>query len=233
VLFGPLCLSGSKGNRPLFDFDLSFSVPEKERYVARGSLKSGEIVALMGPSGCGKTTFLRALMGFHPAHSKVLSLDGLDLREVELSKRGFGVSFQGGALLPHLTAFENVLLPLKYSLVAKGRSREWLSDFVLESMSKVGLKECRNSLPQNLSGGEKQRVAVLRAILPRPKVVFLDEPTAGIDAEQKRALLDWISECLREVGASTIVVTRDPWVAEAFATRSVNWPTGRHREIVF
>lgn len=217
----------------MFDFDLSFSVPEKGEYVARGSLNGGERIALMGPSGCGKTTFLRALIGFHPAVMRILAFEGLDLRTVEISKRGFGVSFQGGALLPHLTALENIALPLKYSKIAHGFSREELLNFVIEAMTRVGLSDCRNNLPQFLSGGEKQRVAVLRAILPRPKIVFLDEPSAGIDAHQKQELLDWISQNLLEVGAPTIVVTHDPWVAEVFATRCVEWPSGSQREIVF
>ena len=168
---------------------------------------TGAIFAIMGVSGCGKSTLLRALTGLLRPTAGSISFDGEDYwaaaenRRMEIG-RNFGVVFQGGALWTSMTAAENVALPLQMFTNLDGASIEAL---VQTKLSLVGLTEGRATMPADLSGGMRQRVGLARALALEPRVLFLDEPSAGLDPISSVRLDDLILE-LRNGFAVTIVI---------------------------
>ena len=146
-------------------------------------IRSGEIVALLGGSGCGKSTMLKAIIGLLPVRSGDIRIDGESIvRATGEAKRRimrrFGVAFQGGALFRSYTIRENVALPLEeYS----DYSREEINRLVSEKLEMVDMKGTEDMMPGDLSGGMIKRAAVARALALNPKILFLDEPSAGLD----------------------------------------------------
>ena len=169
----------------------------------------GESVAILGSSGAGKSTLLGLLAGLDAPTSGELSLFGESLPGLDEDGRArlragrVGFVFQNFQLLPTLTALENVLLPLE--LVPgndhPARGRDWLT--------RVGLGERLEHLPKQLSGGEQQRVAVARAFVTEPELVFADEPTGNLDRGTGKKVIDLLFELNREVGTTLILVTHD------------------------
>lgn len=195
--------------------------------VLRGidlEIPDGEFVALVGPSGSGKTTLLSLLAGLDRPSAGEIEIDGVrldTLSEEALSRfrRGkLGFVFQSYHLLPSLTALENVALPLEL------RGHPSPKKTALEWLEKTGLKSRAHHYPSQLSGGEQQRVAVARALVAQPSVIFADEPTGNLDAENGEKVLDLLSS-LR--GRSTlVVVTHDSQVASK-ADRTLRLDSGR------
>jgi iron(III) transport system ATP-binding protein len=163
----------------------------------------GETLALLGPSGCGKTTLLRLLTGLTPADGGSVFLAGETLSgpgvHVAPERRRVGMVFQDWALFPHLTVEKNVA----YGLAAAdgGRARE--------ALELVGLADLGDRYPQDLSGGQAQRVAVARALAPRPRVLLLDEPFSNLDTEFRVKLRSEVAGLMREVGMTAVFVTHD------------------------
>jgi len=144
----------------------------------------GELVALLGRSGCGKSTLLNLLGGIDLPDAGSIRIDGqiiTSMNEVERTRfrrRHIGLVFQFFNLIPTLTVEENLLLPLELngSIISKQR------DQALELLDNVGLGDRRNSFPERLSGGEQQRLAIVRALIHRPSLLLADEPTGNLDA---------------------------------------------------
>lgn len=176
---------------------------------------SGQFVSITGRSGSGKSTLMYQ-MGLldYPTSGRVI-VDGLDVTDLPLEVRTrirlqeLGYVFQDYALIPELSALENVLVPL----LMQGLTREDAEIKARRSLERIGLGKRLDNLPSQLSGGEQQRVSIARAISHEPKIIFADEPTANLDTETSRVVLDNFLELNRE-GQTIIMVTHEPEYAQ-------------------
>jgi putative ABC transport system ATP-binding protein len=185
-------------------------------------IKPGEIVALLGPSGSGKSTLLHCLAGIlRPSAGQVFyrgqQVDTQsDEQRSALRRTDFGFVFQFGSLVPELSALENVALPLRLAgqrrRSAEITAREWLERFDVGDLADKRAGE--------MSGGQAQRVAVARALVSGPRVVFADEPTGALDSYNGERVMDLLSGVARAQGASIVLVTHEERVA-AYADREV------------
>ena len=194
-------------------------------------VEQGEVVLLMGPSGSGKTTLLsimgcilRATSGsVQVAGREVATLSERELPAIRLENIGF--IFQGFNLFPTLTVGENVELALDLKGVRGSKAKKeagWLLD-------QVGLAAKRDSFPSDLSGGQKQRVAIARALSGSPSVILADEPTAALDSQSGRNVMEMMHELAHKHGRGVVVVTHDSRVLE-FGDRIVHMEDGRIAE---
>ena len=175
-------------------------------------LEAGRVLAITGPSGSGKSTLLGLLAGLdRPTRGRVV-LDGRDLATLGEDERArlraetVGFVFQSFHLIPTLTARENVQVPLEL----RGEDGRARAD---ELLQRVGLGDRGHHYPAQLSGGEQQRVAVARAFANRPKLLFADEPTGNLDAENGRNVVTLLAELNRELGTTVVLVTHEPELA--------------------
>lgn len=181
------------GSRPLLS-GLTFSV------------RAGEVVALLGGSGCGKSTLLRHLVGLEaPLAGRVL-VHGRDPRSWAGSAPPFGVMFQNGALFGSLTLLENCLVPLRTWTALDRATAARLAQAKLEL---VGLGHVSHHLPGEISGGQRKRAAIARALMLEPDLLFLDEPSAGLDPITAVELDELIRALGRDLGLATVVVTHE------------------------
>ena len=182
-------------------------------------VEPGEAVALMGPSGCGKTTLLSLLGGMDRPTGGALRVGGQDLaglgeRQLEAYRlRRVGYVFQFFNLIPSLSALENLELPM---LIA-GRPREERRARALALLETVGLRQKDHKRPEELSGGEQQRVAICLALVNDPALILADEPTGNLDSANMGLITDLLLALAREQGKTVVVATHDPKVADAFA----------------
>ncbi|HMX94030.1 MAG TPA: ABC transporter ATP-binding protein [Elusimicrobiota bacterium] len=176
-------------------------------------LAAGESVAIQGVSGSGKSTLLSLLAGLDrpTAGEIILENERLDLLpEKELARirrEKIGFVFQAFHLVPSLTVLENVLLPAAF------RSGAFSEDRGRALLDRVGLADRAGHFPDQLSGGEKQRAALARALVNAPKLIFADEPTGNLDSKNGRAVLDLLEEHTRTAGRALVLVTHDDAVA--------------------
>lgn len=191
-------------------------------------IHAGEVILLIGPSGSGKTTLL-SIMGciLRPTAGSVVirgretaGLGEKDLPSVRLRHMGF--IFQGFNLFPALTAGENVEMALDLKGIKGRKARE----AGLSYLEQVGLADKHASLPANLSGGQKQRVAVARALAGDPDIILADEPTAALDWESGKLVMDILHRLAREKGRSVVVVSHDSRTLQ-YADRTVRIEDGR------
>lgn len=190
---------------------------------------AGEHLLLVGPSGSGKTTLLRAIAGLTAPSTGRIELFGRAASEgskvlIPPETREVGMLFQGGALWPHLTVVKTLRFVLKYSKVADPEAR------VTELVRRVRLEGLEKRTPATLSGGEKQRLALARALAARPRILLLDEPLGPLDAELRTDLLETLAALHAEEGWSVVHVTHDPAEASQHATRTLRMDGGRLRE---
>ena len=185
-------------------------------------VRAGEVLAVMGPSGSGKSTLLHCLAGIlRPDAGEVWFLgqrvDQLSERARTVLRRDrFGFVFQFGQLVPELPAIENAMLPLLLS----GTSRAAARSAATALFERLGLDGLAARRPGELSGGQAQRVAVARALIARPEVIFADEPTGSLDSLSGERVLDLLVDAAREQGATVLLVTHEARVA-ACADREV------------
>ena len=179
------------------------------------TIEEGELVSIMGSSGSGKSTLLNILGILDDYDSGSYTLDGVLIRDLSETQaavyrnRYLGFVFQSFNLLPFKTAAENVALPLFYQNV----SRKKRNAIALEYLDRVGLKDWAEHLPSELSGGQKQSVAVARALIDKPRVILADEPTGALDSKTSDQLMDLIDEVNAE-GVTIVVVTHEQDIAE-------------------
>jgi iron(III) transport system ATP-binding protein len=189
------------------------------------TVEPGEIVCLLGHSGCGKTTLLRLLAGIERPYAGTIRIDQRVVAGpntfIVPEKREVGLMFQDFALFPHLTVLENVTFGLN-SLKKEDQRRE-----AMRALGRVGLAHTADDHPHMLSGGMQQRVALARAIVPRPRVMLMDEPFSGLDRRTRDKVRDETLTILREMRATTIVVTHDPDEALRIADRIVLMRAGK------
>lgn len=190
-------------------------------------IQAGEVLAVMGPSGSGKSTLLHCLAGvltsgggtvtYSPTNRPPQDLGGLsEENRSRLRLTDFGFVFQFGQLLPELTALDNVSIPL---LLAGTKRPEALRRST-ELLERLDLAAMSDKLPGELSGGQAQRVAVARALVTTPAVLFADEPTGSLDSLASENVLTLMLELVRETGTTVVMITHDPRSA-AYADREV------------
>jgi len=197
----------------------SFQVGPRKVDVLKGidlEIARGECVFLCGASGAGKTTLLYTLAGLEKPESGTVSFEGEALyskgdgAECRRRNRKIGFVFQGYFLLPELTALENVQLP---ALIGGYRGKE-VGMRASEILERVGLAERMHHLPSELSGGEQQRVAIGRALMNDPTLLFADEPTGNLDSRTGELIIELLLTLVRESGRTLVVVTHDARLAE-------------------
>lgn len=202
--------------------DLEFRYPDSafQLRVAALDIASGERVAFVGSSGCGKTTLAHLIAGIHQPASGSLSVGAHDLHRLgDAARRNFRISevgliFQEFALLDYLDVEENILLPffINSTLTFDQKSRDSARDLA----DRLGIGDKLKRHPAQLSGGEKQRVAIGRALVTRPGLIIADEPTGNLDPQNSAAVTDLISSMAQQSGATLIMVTHDRAVLEKF-----------------
>ncbi|MDG4833457.1 ABC transporter ATP-binding protein [Solwaraspora sp. WMMD1047] len=189
-------------------------------------LRRAGFTAIMGPSGSGKSTLMHCLAGLDTATSGRVLLGGTDLTRqsdavlTKVRRERIGFVFQSFNLLPQLTAEQNIRLPL--DLAGRDVDRS-LFDQVVDVL------DVRNRLahrPSELSGGQQQRIALARALISQPEVVFADEPTGNLDSRSGAEMLDFLRTCVQTLGQTVVMVTHDP-VAAGYADRVVLLADGR------
>lgn len=185
--------------------DRTLEVLKEASFVA----KQGESIAIVGPSGSGKTTLLGICAGLDSPSSGDVRIDNESLSAMseddraDVRNRLVGFVFQNFQLLPTLTALENVQVPLEL------RGEKSSESIAKDLLKKVGLEERMDHYPVQLSGGEQQRIAIARAFINRPKILFADEPTGNLDADTSASIVDLLFELNRESGTTLVLVTHD------------------------
>ncbi|MHC2548432.1 putative ABC transport system ATP-binding protein [Corynebacterium hesseae] len=179
-------------------------------------IEPGELVAVMGPSGSGKSTLLHCMSGvLTPTHGSVrygdeeLSALG-DAPRSRTRLRNFGFVFQDGQLLPELSNVDNVALPAMLNGMGRGAARKR----AMELLDQLGLGGLAERRPAQVSGGQAQRVTIARALVASPGVVFADEPTGALDQSTGHEVMQMLTTIVRQSGASLVMVTHDPKVAD-------------------
>lgn len=220
-------------NAPLLtaeDLHLSFG---STRALSSASLQvhAGEVLALMGPSGSGKSTLLHCLAAILTPDEGRVTFAGQDLAAMSdaarsaLRRSEFGFVFQFGQLVPELTCLENVAMPLRLNGVrrseARAQAEEWLT--------RLEVADVAHKRPGETSGGQGQRVAVARALVARPRVVFADEPTGALDSLNGERVMQLLIAAARDTGAAVVLVTHEARVA-AYSDREAVVRDGRVRE---
>ncbi|MEU2659064.1 ABC transporter ATP-binding protein [Streptomyces sp. NPDC007325] len=186
------------------------------------ALRAGEVVAVMGPSGSGKSTLLHCLAGIVRPDAGTLTYDGRDLTALSDSARSalrrtdFGFVFQFGQLVPELTCAENVALPLRLN----GEKRKAAEARAVEWLARLEVDDTAGKRPGEISGGQGQRVAVARALVTAPRVIFADEPTGALDSLNGERVMRLLTEASRDTGAAVVLVTHEARVA-AWSDREV------------
>jgi putative ABC transport system ATP-binding protein len=214
------------------DLHLSFG-PTRALDSASLTVYAGEVLALMGPSGSGKSTLLHCLAGILTPDSGRVGFAGRDLSAMSDAERSalrrtqFGFVFQFGQLVPELTCLENVALPLRLAGVrrreAQQRAAAWLD--------RLEVADVAGKRPGQASGGQGQRVAVARALVSGPRVVFADEPTGALDSLNGERVMQLLTGAARDTGTAVVLVTHEARVA-AYSDREAVVRDGRVREQV-
>ncbi|MFE2552413.1 ABC transporter ATP-binding protein [Streptomyces sp. NPDC059355] len=196
------------------------------------SIHPGEVVAVMGPSGSGKSTLLHCLAGIVPPDSGTITYAGRELSAMNDAERSalrrgeFGFVFQFGQLVPELTCVENVALPLRLT----GVKRRQAERTALEWMARLEVAEIGRKRPGEVSGGQGQRVAVARALVTGPRVLFADEPTGALDSLNGELVMQLLTEATRSANAAVVLVTHETRVA-AYSDREIVVRDGRSRDM--
>ncbi|MGZ4593453.1 MAG: ABC transporter ATP-binding protein [Actinomycetes bacterium] len=178
---------------------------------------AGEMVAVMGPSGSGKTTLLNCLSGLDDIDAGRVLVEGRDLfamkdaERTEHRARSMGFVFQSFNLIPVFTAVENVELPL---LLVGSRAKE-ARDRALEMLDSVGLGHRGDHLPNQMSGGEQQRVTIARALVARPAIVWADEPTGNLDSTMAKQIIELLAHLNQQEGQTIVLVTHDDTIGSS------------------
>src|SRR5271169_1715238 len=190
-------------------------------------IQAGEFFALLGPSGCGKTTLLRMMAGFETPDEGRILLDGRDIAQVPPHERPLNMMFQNYALFPHLSVWDNIAFGLKRARM----SHSEIDTRVAEMVALVKLDGLEKRKPDQLSGGQGQRVALARSLARRPQVLLLDEPLAALDKKLRESTQLELMELQRRLGLTFIIVTHDQEEAMTMAGRIGVMDAGRLEQV--
>ncbi|MFI1480970.1 ABC transporter ATP-binding protein [Streptomyces sp. NPDC020747] len=199
---------------------------------AEFSIHPGEVVAVMGPSGSGKSTLLHCLAGIVTPDSGSIMYSGQEMATMNdagrsaLRRSQFGFVFQFGQLVPELTCVENVALPLRLN----GASRKDAERTALARMEQLEVDDLKAKRPGEVSGGQGQRVAVARALVTDPRVLFADEPTGALDSLNGERVMELLTEAARTSNAAVVLVTHEARVA-AYSDREIVVRDGKSRDM--
>jgi putative ABC transport system ATP-binding protein len=199
---------------------------------AEFSIHPGEVVAVMGPSGSGKSTLLHCLAGIVTPDAGSITYNGREVTAMSDAERSalrrseFGFVFQFGQLVPELTCVENVALPLRLN----GSPRKEAERTALAWMERLEVDELRKKRPGEVSGGQGQRVAVARALVTNPRVVFADEPTGALDSFNGERVMELLTDAARSANTAVVLVTHEARVA-AYSDREIVVRDGRSRDM--
>lgn len=189
------------------------------------TLGNGQIGCLLGPSGCGKSTLLRAIAGFEPVMTGEIRMEQRLFSSpqftLEPEKRQLGMVFQDLALFPHLTIEKNIAFGLQ-GWSARARAKR-----VGKMLALVGLSGMEKRYPHSVSGGQQQRIALARAMAPKPKLLLLDEPFSGVDARLRESLVPEVRDLLLQEQMSALLVSHDQMEAFVMADRVAVMKAGR------
>lgn len=208
----------------------TYQIGKLETHALRGvslSINSGEFTALVGPSGSGKTTLLQMIGCLDQPTSGRVTVDGKEVTSLNRNQRAdmrkghIGFIFQFFALIPTLTAYENVEMPL----LLNGHSPKERRDRVMELLKAVDITDRANNRPDQLSGGQQQRIAIARALAPKPALILADEPTANLDTENGKQVMEIMKKLNQETGETFVFATHDPRVIN-YASRVVTLEDG-------
>jgi spermidine/putrescine ABC transporter ATP-binding subunit len=191
------------------------------------TVEPGELLTLLGPSGCGKTTTLRMVAGFERPDTGQVLIDDQDVTGLMVYRRSIGFVFQNYALFPHLTVFENVAYGLRVQRLPEAVVRERVG----RVLALVGLPGYERRFPNQLSGGEQQRVAVARAVVVEPRLLLFDEPLSNLDAKLRVQMREELSRLQRQLGITTVYVTHDQEEAMAISDRIAVMQAGRVAQV--
>jgi putative ABC transport system ATP-binding protein len=208
----------------------NYKIGKVETRALRGvslTIESGEFTALVGPSGSGKTTLLQLIGCLDQPTSGQVFVNGKDVSRLNRNQRAdmrrgtIGFVFQFFALIPTLTAYENVEMPL----LLNGRGASERRERVMHLLDMVGLADRAHHRPDQLSGGEQQRVAVARALAPEPTLILADEPTANLDTANGKQVMETMLRLNQETGITFVFATHDPRVIK-YARRVITLRDG-------
>lgn len=203
--------------------NLNFSVNSFNLSIPYLEIKEGAVNVLTGPSGAGKTTLFNLISGLIPHHDWIFNVDGVDLSKLSIEERRLGIVFQNHELFPHLTAKENV------EIVMKSRNNNSPEAMVLlkEYVKILNLESCWHTKAQALSGGEKQRVSILRAIVSEPRILLLDEPFSALDIQTRDETRAMVKSILDKQKITTLLISHDPYDAEYFGQLLIRLVNGQ------
>lgn len=171
------------------------------------SISNGEIVTLMGPSGCGKSTLLNVIAGHLSQefyYDGKIILDDEQIQSKEPHQRSIGILFQDDLLFPHLNIWENIAFALPNKIKSKERKHQ-----ALAILNSVGLSDLTDSMPHQISGGQRARISLLRMLSAQPKAVLLDEPFSKLDPELRISFRQWVFQQLLDANIPCLMVTHD------------------------
>jgi len=203
--------------------DLSKQFSQKTIFSAINiEISKGEIVALLGPSGCGKSTLLRMICGLESVEEGSISFSDAEETvidtEIKNIRQSVGLIFQKPVLFPHLNVAGNIILGM-----SKPPSRKLKYEVTEKYLEDVGLSGFSTHSVETLSGGEAQRVCLVRALISEPKLLLLDEPFSSLDVKSRRKIAIETKQILKKKGISALHVTHDPEEAKLISDRVIKW----------
>jgi len=178
-------------------------------------ISRGDFIAILGPSGCGKTTLLNMLAGFVLPDTGRIEIDGRDVTHISPDRRPTNMVFQGYALFPHMTVYQNIA----YGLRIRNLPKDEIASRVKEMVDLVHLGGLESRAVTEISGGQQQRVALARALIMRPDVLLLDEPLAALDLKLRNSMQQELRRIHRSIGGTFVFVTHDQNEAMGLANR--------------
>ena len=184
------------------------------------------VTAIQGPSGSGKTTFFNTLIGIHQPKNWSWKFNGIDLAKLKISERRLGVVFQNYELFPHLSAEENI--KIVFEARRDGNFKTAVESFV----DRLNLKSCWSTKAADLSGGEKQRVALLRALICEPQILLLDEPFSALDSASRAQARILVKSVLAELSIPVYLISHDLEDTAFLAQHRVYIDSGRFTQVV-
>jgi polar amino acid transport system ATP-binding protein len=211
----------------------TFHVPHDIHALVNVSaeVKEGEVVVVIGPSGSGKSTFLRSLNCLEEVDSGSIVIDGIEVRHKKTNinkiREEVGMVFQSFNLYPHKTVLQNVTIAQEK---VRKRSKKESEEIARALLEKVGISDKADAYPENLSGGQMQRVAIARSLAMNPKVMLFDEPTSALDPEMIGEVLE-VMKTLAKEGMTMIVVTHEMGFAKEVADRVIFMDFGKIVEV--